>query len=628
MKTRLQPRWLLSAILSVVAASSQPASAASCFSSCTRWAPCELDLTTTSTTLTDAALYGLRPAVTLERVDAAGQVLETRQLEAFYFERTGSSQGRFKARLNPTQQGTYRFSFSASVAMTSTEPPAPATFACGPRAPLAGGGVNQGFLRSNPGNTQNFVWDSGVRIFPWGQTYYQLVNLARKSLNNELAGQPPNDARWQNPVLTSRNSYRLNKVRFLLSPWRGDIRSSVNVDTKVFQKNPDGTLHRDKIDVQHWKAIDRVVQFLFDQGIVADLILFHDGDASNSPFGTPAQNRRYTRYAAARYAAFPNVIWSLANEYQLVTGDSPAGNGPWNDLGCLLRGGCGGYATGADPWIASGTFRRPLSIHNNINTTDATRPRNLSYPCFEFFTTGWATHVSLQTKEGGAAADVEAFNSVARNRRPADAQACAGLSSTTRLPVINDEYGYIGNFSSNSVTDRTRHRRGMWGVVTAGGFGSVGSSVGTSDAGCSDPHGSSGSCEPFLYTDTDNWTSSGERYADTRRMVDFFLNNQIPYWSMTPVTHSGPGTVHTLGVSGSTREFVLYSASGSTVAATNLATGGYTKTIFDPRTGASTMVPCCQLATSNANFTVSSSDDWVIWMRGATCQPTAPPCAP
>lgn len=622
--------WLLSVGILWLTAPAARAAVANCFSSCSLRAPCELGLTTNSTTLTDDTLYGIRPTVTVERLDGSGVVVETKVIKGFFFDRNGSNQGRLRARFNPSATGSHRFTFSSAFALSAdpANPVSPATFNCGATAPLPGGGVNQGFLRSNPGSTQNFVWDSGVRLFPWGQTYYQIVNLARKSLANELLGLPPDDARWQTPIQTSRG-YGLNKLRFLISPWGADNRSSVNIQTASFLRNGDGTLNRDRIDTNHWKAVDRVVEYLYGQGIVADLILFHDGDATTTPFGSVTQNQRLTRYSVDRYAAFPNVIWSLSNEFQLITGDSPANNGAWTDLGCLIRGGCGGYTTGADPWMVNGTQRRPLSIHNNINTnTTDTIPTNGSYPCFEFFTAGWATHVSLQSKEGGATSDAEAFNSVARNRRPTDPQACAGLSNSTRMPVIDDEYGYIGNFSTTVTTDRTRHRRGLWGVVTGGGFGSAGSAVGITDPGCNDPTGAAGSCEPFLYTDSDAWTASNEHYGDVKRMIDLFVNNAIPYWQMSPVTNSGTGTVHTLGVGGTTREYVIYSASGSTVAATNLATGGYKKTVFNPRTGATTVVNCCQLATSSANFAAPTTEDWVIWLRGKSCLATDPPCAP
>jgi hypothetical protein len=556
-----------------------------CSSSCSKWAVCEIDLTTTSTILTDETLYGIRPAATITRATPA----ETTNATAFYYGRDASNHGKFKVRFNPSGSGSYSYTISSAYSFTLDDP---TSFTCSDVVALPGGGTNRGFLRVDPSFPQSFIWDdAATRFFMWGQTYYQITNKARKAQNDQDAGLPYDDSTWQTPI-TGSAGYKMNKVRLLVTPWAGDSR--IPIETYAYPKNMDGTLYKDAIDTQHWKALDRVVDFLYGRGIIADLILFHDN--TTTPFGTAAQNQKYTKYAVARYAAYPNVTWSLSNEYQNVTG---ATNAAWTDLGCLIRGGCGGYTSAADPWLTRGSYRRPLSIHPNIAAA--------SYPCFEFFTAGWPTHASLQSKHP-TPLDKSAFDAVARNRNPSDPSACTGLSGTTKLPVVDDEYGYIDDFApTDTVADRLRHRQAVWGVVTAGGFGSAGSTRGSYD--------------PTMYTD---WTNETGPYGDIQRMIDLIVTNSIPYWKMSPLTNSGSTSgVHEFGMTGSFPEYLIYSSSGTSVAATGLATGNYKKTIFDPSTGTSTVVSCCSLATASPTFNVSTAaGDSVVWLRGKTCTPT------
>jgi hypothetical protein len=555
-----------------------------CSSSCSKWAVCEIDFTTISTTLTDETLYSTRPVATVTRVSPS----ETTTVNGFFYARDASGHGKLKIRFNPSGMGSYSYTISSPVGVTLDDP---TSFTCTNAVPLAGGGANHGFLRVDPSNPQSFLWDdTTTRLFLWGQTYYQITNKARKAQNDQDLGNPFDDSTWQTPI-TGSAGYRMNKIRLLVTPWGGDSR--IPIETYAFPKNPDGTLYLDKIDAQHWKALDRVVDFLYGQGIIADLILFHDN--TTTPFGTTAQNQNYTKYTVARYAAYPNVIWSLSNEYQNVTGATLAS---WTDLGCLIRGGCGGYPSAADPWLTRTTFRRPLSIHPNVASA--------AYPCFEFFTAGWPTEASLQSKHPLSTIDQAAFGVVARNRNPADSSACSGLSGSTKLPVVDDEYGYVSDFSTNTTTDRTAHRKAIWAVVTAGGFGSAGSLR--------------GAFPPTLYTD---WLDEVDAYGDIQRMSDLIVTNGIPYWKMSPLTSSSStSAVHELGVGGTFPEYLIYSSSGTTVATSGLIAGNYKKSIVNPRTGAMTVNNCCSLSTGSPTFSVSTSEDWVVWLRGKTCTPT------
>src|SRR5665811_1210758 len=59
-------------------------------------------------------------------------------------------------------------------------------------------------------------------------------------------------------------------------------------------------------------------------GIEADLILFHPYDHWGYALMPPEVDDRYLRYVVARLAAFRNVWWSVANEWDLVKGKKTA----------------------------------------------------------------------------------------------------------------------------------------------------------------------------------------------------------------------------------------------------------------------------------------------------------------
>ena len=67
-----------------------------------------------------------------------------------------------------------------------------------------------------------------------------------------------------------------------------------------------------------WRHFERRVEDLMNLGIEADLILFHPYDRWGFKSMSREADDRYLRYAVARLAAYRNVWWSLANEYDLM----------------------------------------------------------------------------------------------------------------------------------------------------------------------------------------------------------------------------------------------------------------------------------------------------------------------
>jgi hypothetical protein len=607
-----------------------------------QFSPCEVVIAQ-STYTTDVDAYTI-PDVKAVFTHKTNNVPDKQVTVHAFNDRDASDLIVYKLRFNPTLPGAWDYVIDCKLQSNATQ-------SCGVTGASGAFSVTassaKGFLRRDADHPTKFVYDDPSKLqasdrfhpFIWGQTYYQIVNQARGGYT----------ADWQMAVMNSKGK-GMNKIRLLVSSWGGDaLTAHKNPESKAFLKKPDGSLDRDKLDLAHWRALDEVTSFLDTNGMIADLILFHDGDNTSSPYAASApanpttcasetaadkaQNQRYTRYVVARYAAFSNVIWTLSNEYQLVTGPSPLCNTPWTELGCIIRGGCGTPTPGGDPWFANGAFLRPLSNHNNIKSAGAvneTNPANGSYPCFEFFNAGWASHISLQTRRpNGSIFDSEAANPVLRNSnlRAGNLDPCPGSGSNT-LPVISDEYYYIGENKDGSnmptAADRLRHRQALWSVAASGGFGSTGSLHGTTCV----------TCPPTFYT---TWVEE-PHYADITAVTNFFGTIlQDRWWQMTASTNVTPASPDTrvYGIEGPVNQFVVYAVRAASNTANvgkynvTLGKGKYTHRSYDPRNTSAAPIDEMKKVTQRMAVQLvtpkkASWEDWAerIFPRGAALAAT------
>ena len=116
-----------------------------------------------------------------------------------------------------------------------------------------------------------------------------------------------------------------------------------------------------------WRRFEKRIGQLRDIGIEADLILFHPYDGGHWGFDRmdAAGDDRYLRYAVARFAAYRNVWWSMANEFDFMKEKKPA---DWDRYFRIVKA--------ADPY---GHLR---SVHNGKRLYDHNKP--------------WVTHASIQ----------------------------------------------------------------------------------------------------------------------------------------------------------------------------------------------------------------------------------------
>jgi uncharacterized protein DUF5060/uncharacterized protein DUF4038 len=448
-------------------------------------------------------------------------------------------EGTWRIRFAPTREGTWTWSTASSDSGLDGKS---GSIEC--VAPAPG---NHGFLRRDARYPSTFVWDDGTRFFMWGQTYYEIVRQARAGPG------------WRKAI-DHVKALGLTKVRTLLYPWPAEPFMNRYPDSQPFQE-PRRAADRDVLDLRHWQALDDVIRHLDASGLVADLILFADSPRN---FGTEAQDHRHARYALARFAAFRNVVWTLANEWNYTK--KPRSY--FDTLGSIVRD--------DDPWMSDGPNLRPLSIHQQTRID------------FEFFGSSWPVHAVIQYG--------------VRNERYANGDEWGNASIVANLghgmPVVNDEYGYVGESVPGVTFTRAQHRSAAWGIATAGGFGSAGSIRPARNGNA-----------PMISGD---WKHEPE-YDDLTRLIRFFTTRGIPYWTMSSqnqLVRSGR-RVYVLAAPGS--DYIIYSAAGGRFAL-DLAPGTYIATRFDPQDGTETSLGTVTGGVSRS-LSLPGGRDWVVRLK-------------
>lgn len=252
------------------------------------------------------------------------------------------------------------------------------------------------------------------------------VNRVRVGINGRSHG----GDRWHEPTVVECPSFTLK-----LNPWVAT--NPASLDTPGFDVN--------RMQVAHWQALDHIMQKARSLDIVVALIFYVDGlDHGCDPFklekmGSPAE-RLYYQYAINRFAAYPNLMWDVANEYHLFR--TPE----WAEaMGQLLKQ--------QDP------YGHLISVHGS--------------GAFPFRQSTWADVVMFQSWDECGGYD---FIADARNQ-----QAQLGLPK----PVVNEEYGYEDHYppwgcgptaAKTQPDGRSALNRAMlaWEIYMAGGYQTTG----------------------------------------------------------------------------------------------------------------------------------------------------------
>jgi hypothetical protein len=281
-------------------------------------------------------------------------------------------EGVYRVRFMPDAEGSWRFATTsnrsglAGLAGAFTVTPA----AAGNHGPVS------------VVNRWHFAYADGTPYRPFGTTIYGWAHrpeaLQEQTLRT-LAGAP------------------FNKIRMLLTP-QNFGRQLPRPERFPYEGTPPRDWDYTRFNPDFFRHLERRIGDLRDLGIECDLILFHPYGRMWGLDEMGAENDdRFVRYVVARFAAFRNIWWSMANEYDFVRWKQPE---DWDRYFHVVQ--------------ASDPYGRLRSIHNGFQIYDNNRP--------------WVTHASIQS---GAAVE--------------EAGRAELLRSAFRKPIVYDEVKYEGD---------------------------------------------------------------------------------------------------------------------------------------------------------------------------------------
>lgn len=322
--------------------------------------------------------------------------------------------GIYKVRFMPSFEGDYTYEIVSDFGGART-----GAFQVEPALP-----GNHGPVRV--ANTFHMAYEDGTPYYSIGTTCY-----VWELQSDVLIGQ----------TFQSLKESPFNKIRFCIFPKHYDFNlgeprsysyegtpmdSSVLTPDNFSQYGPESQGNQwdfFRFNPEHFRHIEKCIQKLGDMGIEADLILMHPYDRWGFSKMPKEADDLYLNYVTARFGAFHNVWWSLANEYDLCEYKTLA---DWERFAAII--------CDKDP------YHHMRSVHNCKPFYDFRRP--------------WVTHCSIQRQDFYKTAEY-----VDRWREE------------YQKPVILDEIAYEGNVSHGwgNITGEELVRR-FWEAACRGGY--------------------------------------------------------------------------------------------------------------------------------------------------------------
>ncbi|MFO8006146.1 MAG: DUF5060 domain-containing protein [Candidatus Brocadiia bacterium] len=155
-----------------------------------------------------------------------------------------------------------------------------------------------------------------------------------------------------------------NKLRMCVFP-KSYVYNQNEPEYYPFQGEPLEDWDFTRFEPAFWRHFEKRLGQLRDMGIEADLILFHPYDRWGFSRMPAEADDRYLRYAVARLAAYRNVWWSMANEWDFMGSKEDA---DWDRYFRIVQE--------SDP------YEHLRGIHNGHRWYDHGKP--------------WVTHCSVQ----------------------------------------------------------------------------------------------------------------------------------------------------------------------------------------------------------------------------------------
>lgn len=418
------------------------------------------------------------------------------------------------------------------------------------------------FIRLGTG--EHWFWNSTTtyQLLAWDEeTMVQAVDrLGKLGINRiraAICGRTKDGKRWNEPLVL-----RTAKFAFQMEPWiaaRPDNLEDPGYDVERF-------------NLAHFRKTERLLEECRKRDIVVSVIFYVDGaDKGVEPFGKERMGgpdeQRYYRYAIARLAAFPNVMWDVANEYRLFRDDA------WAEK-------MGAFVKECDP------YDHTTSTHGHGD--------------FRFRKSPWADYAMYQSwdEHGG-------YAYMLKNRRE---QAATGRP----MPQVNEEYGYEDHYPFPWGEKRLwparigdSRRRLAWEMTMAGGYQTTGERANDGTGAGPDTGG--------------GWVNGRGSDQMTmlvgyRRMKEFFTS--FPWWELDP--RDDLAGERTLVLAEEGKRYVAYLPEGKEAKLT-LAKGEYKGRWYNPRTGDWSDLPLVKQAQDGTWTSPPASDagDWALLLEVA-----------
>lgn len=178
-----------------------------------------------------------------------------------------------------------------------------------------------------------------------------------------------------------------------------------------------------RFNTEYFKIIDESIQALMDIGVEADIILMHPYDRWGFSKMPAWADELYLKYVVARFGAYRNVWWSLANEYDL----------------CKYKN-IYDWERYAEIICQNDVYGHLMGIHNCMKQYDHTKP--------------WITHCSIQRQVGENELD-NIYEWLKKYNKP----------------IVIDEMCYEGDIEQywGNISGKEMLRR-MWKTVILGAY--------------------------------------------------------------------------------------------------------------------------------------------------------------
>ena len=285
--------------------------------------------------------------------------------EGFY-----DGDGVYRVRCMPTELGTWTYRTKSNRAELNNKT---GSFTC--VQPSFG---NHGPIRVR--NTYHFAYADGTPYYQVGTTCYAWAHQG---------------GALEEQTLATLRKAPFNKLRMCVFP-KSYAYNRNEPQHYPFEGEPLKKWDFTRYNPAFFRHFEKRVADLMELGIEADLIVFHPYDRWGFKSMSRAEDDRYLHYLVARLAAFRNVWWSLANEFDLMLKIPSKQMSDWDRFFRIIRD--------ADP------YGHPRGNHNCRTWYDHAKP--------------WVTHASIQSSNLAVASE---------------------LRDKYRKPIVYDECKYEGN---------------------------------------------------------------------------------------------------------------------------------------------------------------------------------------